>query len=74
MTKWEYKVLKAQVTGKNITSSELEDYINRMGQVGWELVSVTPYHTVVTQWMPKQVWKSNLCTFVFKRPWKEVQV
>ena len=70
MMKWEYKVLTHQVD-RLASTNEVESSINDMGQDGWELVSVTPDYTKMTQWIPYKIWKSDSCVFVFKRPLDE---
>ncbi len=65
MQKWEYKVvtddgIKWYEDGRVIVQSDsLFTYLNKLGDVGWELVAITPYMGDGSN--PTR-------SFVFKRP------
>lgn len=46
MPKWEYRILDSHdlegegVYGDNLARKEIEEYLNRLGKQGWEIVSL----------------------------------
>lgn len=68
MQQWEYKIITHE-TKKVLKTQEsldaISDDVNRLGQEGWELVSVAPLST--TQGLDLGG-STKAFTFVFKRP------
>lgn len=55
MTRWEYTVCDLHAEGRDNGEHQLQDALNVLGAVGWELVSAVPLGEYVRYILKRQV-------------------